>query len=97
MSSYLPSVDPLDDPPESPAFNRADVLRNLPDHVVVVDEHFIIRYINHDFSHDRMPSPVGRHVLDESGYMAGRDEDRLADLNRPARSFMIGARLVGTR
>ncbi len=64
MSSYLPSVDPLDDPLGSPAFNRADVLRNLPDHVVVVDEHFIIRYINHDFSHDRMPSPVGRHVLD---------------------------------
>lgn len=24
---------------------------------------------------------VGRHVLDEWGYMAGRDEDRLADLN----------------
>lgn len=34
---------------------------------------------------------VGRHVLDEWGYMAGRDEDRLADLNDAFRDPTVRA------
>lgn len=39
---------------------------------------------------------VGRHVLDESGYMAGRDEDRLADLNDAFRDPGVRA-VIATR
>ena len=91
MSSYLPFVDPPDDPLGSPAFNRADVLRNLPDHVLVLDEHFVIRYINHDFSRDRIPSPIGRHVLDfVPGEAQTLGQDVLAQLQRgePSRFTM---------
>ena len=39
---------------------------------------------------------VGRHVLDEWGYMAGRDEDRLADLNDAFRDPTVRA-IIATR
>ncbi len=39
---------------------------------------------------------VGRHALDKYGYLAGRDEDRLADINEAIRSPEIRA-IIATR
>lgn len=43
-----------------------------------------------------MKVEVGRHVLDKIGYLAGKDEDRLADLNDAFRDPDVRA-VIATR
>ncbi len=64
MSETPPPADAAQDAIRSLALDPADLLRNLIDHVILLDDGFVIRYLNHPLPLSTGVSPIGQHVLD---------------------------------
>ncbi len=64
MSEPSLPADDARDAIRSLALDPADLLRNLTDHVVLLDENYVIRYLNHPLPLATGGSPIGQFVLD---------------------------------